>query len=63
MEYVRKTIDCWGVFGLYSKRYGWEEVFCSTVYNDVKQALKDHRECEPEYLFKIKKYRIKKWTQ
>ncbi len=45
------------VQGHYGFLYGWEDVFCSDIRKEAKDALKSHRENE-SYAFRIIERRV-----
>ena len=60
MAYVRKTIDEYEV--LQHTPEGWECVTAAETYKEARQYLKDYRENQPEYDYKIIKKRVRKET-
>lgn len=56
--YKRKTIDVWIVQGNYGQ--GWEDVTSSESYKEARQDLKDYKENDKNYLYRLILKRIKK---
>lgn len=60
MGYVRKTVDEWEIQGYYGSAYGWETANTETTLKDARRSIKEYRENEPEYSFRLVKRRVKK---
>lgn len=56
--YIRKTIDMWIVQGNYGE--GWEDVTSSENYKEARQDLKDYRENDKIYSYRLILKRVKK---
>lgn len=56
--YIRKTIDEFQILCNYG--YGWECVTTEETYKKALITLKEYRENDPNYMYRIKKVRVKK---
>lgn len=54
MAYKRKTKDYWEVQGNYGPAHGWEMVTCEDSYSEARQRLREYRENEPQYSFRLR---------
>jgi len=60
MTYIRKTYDEYEIQGYTGPQYGWEVMTTETDPREAKARLREYRENQPEYPYRIVKRRVKK---
>ncbi len=64
MAYVRKTRDVWTVLAYTGHQfrgrsdsqsgYGWEEMTAELTYREARDRLREYRENQPQYRYKLR---------
>ncbi len=62
MAYQRKTHDEWDIEAYTGSQYGWEVVNTETTRQDARRSIKEYRDNQPEYAYRLKYHRVKNDT-